>query len=186
MNDVDEKVAYVENEILSPLHQMNGFTPFKSTLLSRIMVSVKSASRGMLEIDNERRQIIPYIILRKNGKIFTYKRAGSESRLYGSWSCGVGGHWRDGENLHDAICRELEEETDLTMYNELHPYGFVHSNETEVDSVHFGLVFILDIEQPLRMKAECSEQKWQHPKSIRNLDDFENWSKHVITTLRGE
>lgn len=186
MSDIDEKVAFVENETLAPLHHMDGFTPFKSTLLSRIMVSVKSASRSMLECDMERRQVIPYIVLRKSGKIFTYKRAGSEKRLTGLWSCGVGGHWRDGENLHDAICRELEEETDLTMYNELHPYGFVHSNETEVDSVHFGLVFIVDIEQPLRMKTECSEQKWRHPRAIDNLDEFENWARHIILTLRGE
>lgn len=58
--------------------------------------------RAALERNPKYRQILPYKVLRQNGKIVAYRRlkAGGESRLYGLLSIGFGGH----VDLEDAVC----------------------------------------------------------------------------------
>ena len=118
--------------------------------------------RGRLEEDPRFRQIIPYVIIRQNGKIVTYVRgaSGGEARLHGKLSIGLGGHidlpdvWFNdratvnmSDTLEGAADRELAEEVDLdsVLRNEIKWVGLLTCNETEVDRVHIGVVGVLDV-----------------------------------------
>ena len=73
-------------------------------------------------------QILPYIaVMDTDGKYLTYSRNGTESRLHGSRSIGIGGHIDledmfsnyDSNNIlntiGNAMCRELKEEASITI-----------------------------------------------------------------------
>ena len=57
--------------------------------------------RALLERNSSFRQIIPYIVLVDDGQVVAYERAerGSEARLHGMLSIGMGGH----VGLEDAV-----------------------------------------------------------------------------------
>jgi len=83
--------------------------------------------RAGLEVNPNYRQVLPYVLVECNGKLFTYQRTKGigEDRLLGKHSVGLGGHidmsdlaWSNGRSerldwdttYHQAIMRELMEE----------------------------------------------------------------------------
>ncbi len=100
------------------------------------------------ELNPDFKQIIPYVLLRHRdtGDIFTTTRLGGDSRLQGMLSIGLGGHMDEGENVISCLLRELEEEVGLTDKDivSLTLYGYLFNDDSEVDSVHLGIVYILD------------------------------------------
>ncbi|RME72815.1 MAG: phosphoesterase, partial [Verrucomicrobia bacterium] len=83
--------------------------------------------RPAAESDPTHKQWIPYILLcTRDDLLAVYPRRGSETRLHGLWSCGIGGHinpvdqppdtaaadrrafWQ--RTLHNGLQRELREE----------------------------------------------------------------------------
>lgn len=152
--------------------------------------------RDTAETDPTHLQLIPYCLIQHKGKIFSYKRTkkGGEKRLHELYSIGVGGHINpiDGESGHNTyqngLFRELKEEIDLTCYHHINFYGFIRDTSTPVNSVHFGVVHIVDIHDP--------EPKWHiNDKALsnggfetvetlkKNIDSFESWSKLIINSL---
>ena len=67
------------------------------------------------ECDPSFKQIIPYVLVehKPTGRFFMTTRIGGEERLKGQASIGLGGHLEDGEDVVDALFRELEEEIGL-------------------------------------------------------------------------
>ena len=67
---------------------------------------------------------------------------GGEERLKGQASIGLGGHLDYGEDVADALFRELEEEVGLEkgQMSEIILCGYINSDLNEVDSVHLGIV----------------------------------------------
>ncbi len=74
--------------------------------------------RALAETDSSLKQLIPYCVLRNEaGDFFVYERKGSEQRLHGLCSLGIGGHLNtddEGQDLFSIIAngavRELLEE----------------------------------------------------------------------------
>ena len=64
------------------------------------------------------KQLIPYVLLQKaDGKFACYQRHGTEIRLHGKWSAGIGGHIDEPDQqtslkatLETGMLRELKEE----------------------------------------------------------------------------
>lgn len=58
---------------------------------------------------------------------------------------GLGGHIDDGEAIHDALRRELAEEVGLQKDDiaNVSFCGYIYSEQSEVDSVHIGMVYRL-------------------------------------------
>jgi len=162
--------------------------------------------RGEVEIDPNYKQLIPYIIIRANDLIFTYERAGSEHRLTGNYSIGIGGHTNVEDLsytglksiLQNSATRELSEElyfgesvsysTDLRIkLGLLRPHAFLYAGNSEsfVNYVHFGVVYVInltldDIENVV-LKEEGKKLDWMTKSELWSVSDrLEEWSRLVL------
>ena len=130
--------------------------------LNRLVNDVWYIPRSNCETNSDFRQLLPYVvILDHNGNILCYNRplkAGGEGRLAGNFSIGFGGHvethdWSSTPwiTCFNAAERELREELYMedtgngidpvdTLYHAL--AALILSNDTDVDSVHLGLVLV--------------------------------------------
>lgn len=151
------------------------------------------------EIDSNYQQIIPYTIILHNGKIFVYERAplgvNKEARLASKLSIGVGGHIEPTDDIDEedniiiaTLKREIQEE--LGYFDGLYitHKGYINFMDTEVESVHFGLVFVAEIKEH-DFKFDNSEIVRGEFKSIDEIKSheiysrLENWSKVLVDNI---
>jgi len=123
-----------------------------STWLSAIRELGQFAPRAEVEDDPSRKQIIPYAVLvRGEDMVLLHRLAGAgERRLHHLYSIGVGGHINrvdeahGGDVLMEGARRELLEEVTFTE-GRMGAIGFVNDDTNSVGSVHFGVVFKVDV-----------------------------------------
>lgn len=153
--------------------------------------------RPQAEGDDSFKQWIPYILLRRSGGGFAaYPRRGTEARLHGSWSLGIGGHintedapprtadprdqWR--ALLWNGLRRELKEEFPAAVQGRTRFLGLIHEGTTAVGRVHIGAVFL---HEPDPFDAppgpELAGLCWVPPDELGGpewpLQRFELWSQ---------
>ena len=175
----EEKVLVVKDEYIK-----HSLAP-----LLTIKERGKFIHRNIAEKDERFRQIIPYVIVEDElRRILIYKRKGSEARLYDTYSVGIGGHVNVVDYKEDyymtiinAIKREVKEEIGLKIrFKDLMYLGHIHLSETEVDRVHYGLVYLLRIKEKSKIKFdknEIAEPKWTYyPRKYK----MESWSDFVL------
>lgn len=147
-------------------------------------------------------QILPYITVADGeGKYLTYSRNGTETRLHGSRSIGIGGHidLEDIFNNHDsinilniignAVCRELKEEASITIdaftdkaISNLFSKIIVDTSNP-VGEVHVGLFSKL-VYPHAQPQEELHDAKWLTVDELKaSIDEYENWSKLIIEGL---
>lgn len=149
-------------------------------------------------------QILPYIAVTDGeGKYLSYSRNGTETRLHGSRSIGVGGHvditdmYNTEYNLVNNILetitqstlRELEEEANI-VYDSASPNVITHiCNKVIVDTsnpvgkVHVGLFTTL-VYPHAQPQEELHDAKWLTVDELKaSIDEYENWSKLIIEGL---
>ena len=146
-------------------------------------------------------QILPYIaVMDTDGKYLTYSRNGTETRLHGSRSLGIGGHI-DIYDLYDehshlfnnlietitqATHRELQEEIDVTaMFDTTLLSRIIVDTTNSVGKVHVGLTTTLIAEQRgIHPQEELHDAKWVTVEELKaSIDEYENWSKLIIEGL---
>ncbi len=144
------------------------------------------APRREAEQDFSKKQIIPYALLFDvQGRVLTYRRHGSEGRLAGRCSAGIGGHVNDcdaGATLSDrllsGLTREMREETGI-MLNPVSTelLGMINEDESEVGRCHAGVVFRVELDdsQNLKFSDEIASPDWCEPAGL-DLSHFELWS----------
>lgn len=166
------------------------------------------------ETDPTQLQLIPYITLYDPNIccFFIYQRGqkGTEDRLHGRCSMGLGGHIEVqphafGDDLLTVIAketaRELEEETGLTeqdiplkkiLDNLLSDnFGMIYSHGSEVDRVHLGISMIFHVNYQDVRKTEdnvISKGEWLtlgeiYQKIADSEIEVENWTKIVLETI---
>lgn len=151
--------------------------------------------RSQCETDERWQQLVPYVVVRCNGLILAYQRAGSEKRLDGLWSIGVGGHVNDEDKawIHGVI-REIREETgfsDLIDTGMLKgPLGFLRDDSNAVGRVHLGVLYTLDVPSFDSVKmVECATSGWYTADELdwwfAKRDKLENWSRMALDVLKG-
>lgn len=151
------------------------------------------ALRWMARSEAERaprwKQPIPYLLLRDgDGRVAAYRRGGSERRLHGLWSLGIGGHVEradeDGDlagTLLRCAARELAEEVP-GCDAALRYAGAINEERTEVGSVHWGLVFEARVAHRPAPGPELGELAWLDPREAAALE-LELWSRLALRLL---
>ena len=150
--------------------------------------------REQAEADPRWKQPIPYLVLRDpTGAVAAYRRSGSEGRLHGLWSVGVGGHVERCDEtaslagtLLACARRELAEELHLAAgAAEPGPFlGLVNEELTEVGRVHWGLVFEVRCKERPRPGSELRDLRWLPPAEALALP-LERWSRLALALLEG-
>lgn len=148
--------------------------------------------RGVAECDYRFKQIIPYILLADSeGRLATYSRNGSEKRLSGHLSLGIGGHLRQDdftggqfswdELAGSALQRELLEE--LPGFDPVEApefLGIINEEHSDVGRVHLGLVFVFRGLDSAKIVSgeELGSLSWSAVSELNNAacDGFELWS----------
>lgn len=146
------------------------------------------------ERDFTHKQLIPYAIVQNdNDEILCYQRAGSEKRLSGIWSAGIGGHVNDIDklpSLYDTLCngliREFQEEVGVELeLSDIKLAGMINEEFSEVGHCHTGVVFSVNIHQRvLSFDAEVSNPTWMKVFDI-DYSKFELWSSLAIQLITG-
>ena len=145
-------------------------------------------------------QILPYIaVMDTDGKYLTYSRNGTETRLHGSRSLGIGGHIDindisfGGNSNFDylgtvisGIMRELYEEINLDLTSSNTPFildKLIVDTTNSVGKVHVGLFTTL-VYPEARPQEELHDPQWLSVEELKaNIDQYENWSKLIIGEL---
>ena len=150
--------------------------------------------RASAEKDESYKQIIPYILLQNTaGELLCYKRHGTEKRLHGFYSCGVGGHIDSddsGETLELTVRRGMERELAEELANfsraglDFEYAGLINDTQSAVVRVHLGLVFRA-LCKPDYVPAPAEELDgavWKQVPELRTLP-LETWSALALRLL---
>ena len=147
------------------------------------------------ETDPTHKQLIPYVLAIKETQILCYRRNGTESRLHGLWSVGIGGHIveedrcqfsADRTGYYEGMLREIQEEIGFVPTKGLspEPVAAINDDSTEVGRVHFGLVHILSVpgDRPAASFAEIQQPEFREIEHViedyrRKPESFESWTR---------
>lgn len=161
-------------------------------------------NRAKAEKDPTYKQIIPYTLIRHDGKFLAYRRSstGGEGRLHNKWSIGFGGHINPEDDASGSLqaaigmcmAREMTEELEWTEQEalvcaEYKETGLLYDPSNDVGKVHFGVVMSVMLPpdfNPDSVKiAEdaIAEIKWVTREEAAGLENLENWSRLVLGIL---
>ena len=146
----DERVYVVPR---AALPDEAGWYGLRTEGLSDFVAAVERDGRHEPRADMERdpsfKQIIPYLILRDGPRYFLMQRtnAGTDARLHGHYSIGVGGHLNPGDGgLLGGLRREWNEELMAGFVPEFSLVALLNDDTTAVGAVHLGAVYVADVE----------------------------------------
>ncbi len=194
-NQTVEHVLVVPTMLFHEIGHFQGFCHqtdrYLDTLLDPLHTSYRP--RDEVEEDPSYKQLIPYCVFRCNGQVFHYQRGGTggEGRLHSKRSIGIGGHistvdQAGGSPYREGMRREIEEEVFLeTVYRDT-CIGMINDDETDVGSVHLGIVHVFDLEAPkVRPREESIIQTgFATPEQLADsADQFETWSQICLDHL---
>jgi predicted NUDIX family phosphoesterase len=184
------KICCIETKML-PAHWVSGthalavdFFASHDTMQND---TIRWIERGEAEIDPAYKQIIPYIIVRNsNNEFLCYLRHGTEERLHGLYSCGIGGHIEEADRGVDlaqtiaaGIGRELSEEiSNLEQDSITLVYkGIINETESDVGRVHLGVVYLASCREGYTPQAgkELAGMEWKTHRELSSLKK-ERWS----------
>ena len=192
----DEKVFGVRRDLL-PAKFLGDRVVEKIELheICRIFMNAKPefVSRSECETDLSFKQIIPYVILQtKKGITALYSRAGSEKRLHGQWSVGIGGHvnivdFKSSINMTilTGMFRELDEEFIERNIFDIPKFHGVINSENDVERFHLGLVFLANVTDMSLYEPgpELKDFRWETKKVVENLSILEEWSEMALELI---
>jgi predicted NUDIX family phosphoesterase len=193
----DEHVLGVPAARLDAVGGFVGFRPADAEFAAKLLDPAAFAFRPRSEVETDPTflQLIPYVVLRHGGRVFSYRRgaAGTEARLRARRSIGVGGHISREDAAGGAdpyragMLRELREEVAVGNFTEA-VAGFVFDPTTPVGAVHLGVVHLLELAEPAvtpREDAIIGEGFAAVGELLAAADEFESWSRLVLGWLAG-
>ncbi|KAF2955776.1 NUDIX domain-containing protein [Marinitoga sp. 38H-ov] len=189
-----EKVWVVDNEILKDISFYNGFTIVEQNSLEKIFNNAYFIDRDIAEIDESKKQIIPYVIIKnEKNQILVVQRTKkqTEKRLHNLYSVGIGGHINpiDKNNIpeitfYNGLNRELNEELYINNLKSLEYVGLILDDTTEVSRVHLGILFIAYVTSADIKEKENFNELWLNDSEFENFNgNFEGWSKIALRAL---
>lgn len=195
----EEQVLVVERNVVEQVGPFQGVMPEVERYIPALFApgAGKFLPRGPAEQDPSHKQIIPYVIMRADGKYLTYvrgKRAG-ESRLVEKRSIGIGGHINPTDDMSlfnpyetylNAVHREVEEEVLVESEYTERIIGLLNDDSNEVGSVHLGIVHLWDLEVPAVSKKEqmITQMEFLDPQQLLACrESMETWSQLCLDHL---
>ena len=196
-----ERVMVVPTELFRRLGHFQGFCGEVDRYLDELLNPANTSyrPRGEVEVDPSFKQLIPYVIFRHmdaEGRetVFQYTRGTGqgEGRLHRKHSVGIGGHISaddvdaDGSPYDEGMRRELEEEVRIDTPYSARCVGLINDDQTEVGSVHLGVVYIFDVERPAVRpnETEIIESGFRPIDEIlADTSGFETWSQICVHAL---
>lgn len=187
-----EKVLVVPRARLFPAGPFYGFSHEGiPAYLAAIAAHAFFAARDRVEDDPAVKQIIPYVVLRYQDRVFLVERtrAGAEARLREKLSIGLGGHITPEDTadaadpLRAGMERELTEEVDIPAGWRARPVGVLNDDLEPVGQVHFGLVYIADLPSPnvrVRETAKLTGAFATRAEVRAAYPRLESWSQFVV------
>lgn len=185
-----ENVLVVNSEPYDKLLNKHGLIPDASeVILTHIKKDYFFMSRDIAEYCSEVRQIIPYVLIRRNDSVFAYRRlsAQSEKRLHNKLSVGIGGHINNCDiDNHDIIMsglkRELSEEVSISGDYSLQYVGVINNLSTEVSKYHIGLLYLLDTNCLVEVvEKDKLLGEWIKFSELKNFyESMEDWSQIAL------
>lgn len=149
--------------------------------------------RSEAETDPSWLQLIPYVLLRHEDRLFHYTRgaAGGERRLHAKRSVGIGGHINPcdtatGDPYRAGLLRELAEEVTIETAYQEHLLGLVHDPTTPVGQVHLGVVHVWMMNRPAVRALDPALAGGGFEtidELVADRGAFESWSQLVLDAL---
>jgi predicted NUDIX family phosphoesterase len=162
-----ELVLVFQSRLLDELGRFQGLCCRVDPYLEIIFGNGNSRfmARSRVEEDPDFKQLIPYVILRHDGRIFHYVRGkeSGEGRLRAKGSIGIGGHiqlmdltlFTSPRTLYlEAAAREVSEEVNVETQHREQIVALINDDSTPVGQVHFGIVHIWDLDDPRVSRRE--------------------------------
>ncbi len=197
---LSERVLVIPAAEFDRLGRFQGFSGEVDRYLDALLVPGLAGFRPRSEVEDDPsfKQIIPYVVFRSGGSVFTYTRGqgGGESRLRRLRSIGVGGHVAEAdadgrgtvEAYEMALLRELAEEVDIGSPGRIRRVGLINDDSNPVGRVHLGVVHHYDLDRPEVTPREdaLADPKFLPIAGLAALRDrFETWSQICIDAMPG-
>ena len=204
MSKSDEMILVVPTELFKRIGYFQGFhadaQPYRRLLSPE---NLRFMRRGDMEKDPSYKQLIPYILLLwtdpQTGApwLFTYTRGTGmgEARLHAKMSVGVGGHINNTDMVAggcdpywEGLLRELHEEVrlDPAIILSERCAGLINDDDTEVGTVHLGVVHIFELARPevVSNEPDLLQSGFRPVEELKKTPDaFESWSRISIEAL---
>jgi len=203
-----ERVFVVRREEFFGGRWPQGFLPLGPIagreLVREIEARAFLVQRALAESNPDWQQPIPYCLLTSGSAVFCVRRRsrGTEKRLHGLYSVGLGGHVGPSDRavaapdglMQACLKRELREELVLPAgtSSQARLVGLVKDDSNAVGQVHVGLVYRLELASAVAAKAAVRETSKLHGaftplvelhKLWEDPPRFETWSQLVLKGL---
>ncbi len=202
-NNEIERVLVVPTEVFHRLGHFQGFNGQVERYLDELLRPEHTSYRPRDEVEKDPgyKQLIPYMIFRHvdgDGRetVFQYTRGTGmgEGRLHSKRSVGIGGHISSIDavgggaagSYEEGMRRELDEEVAVDSPYTSKCVGLINDDQTEVGSVHLGMVHLFEVERPevRPRETEIIECGFRPVKEmLSDLSGFETWSQICMTAL---
>ncbi len=198
----DEEIVGIPRDLALPSGAWTGIRAFSSSEegereITRLDGLAQARPRRELESDPSWKQPIPYAVAlyRPEGipagdvQLFWMDRlaGGSDKRLHGRASFGVGGHISPSDGgIRAALAREWAEEVATPTLPHFTPLGLLNDDGDDVGRVHLGVVFIATLTSPLihiRETHKLAGSLVPVGEALRRRDELEGWSARLIDTI---
>lgn len=203
MDKNEELILVVKRKSLFLGDVFEGFMRPSVDFLSRILDNFEYVKRGIAEQDENFKQPIGYAVIfnPKSKKLFLYQRDSDknnyfESRLYGKWSLGIGGHIDKSEENSEnpvlaGLLREVSEEVNISGEVKPELLGYINDDSDDVGKVHFGVLYLIKVDSD-----DVSIAGKEHKRGkMMSFSEFENllsdksvvvedWSKIAFNAIK--
>ena len=148
--------------------------------------------RPSAEVDPDYKQLIPYVVVRKEPRLFLMERssAGGDARLHGKASIGVGGHLNPVDRGEDPLMGGLQREWSEELIAEFEPdfrlVGFLNDDTNPVGAVHLGVVFTVEADGhavAVREHEKLTGRFATPDEILAAWDRLETWSQLTLAAL---
>jgi len=170
-----------------------GYKDIEDYYLNQINQNTFFMKRGHAEEDPSHLQVIAFIIVKKADKIFVIQKLDGtgDKREIGLYSLAVGGHINPidgGENtLIDGAAREFKEEVAYSKDFNGKLVGFVNSEVDVFNKVHFGAIFVQEVDEEVDVHPNESHKQrgeWMDINRLKEVySQFGPWSQNLIDNI---